>query len=146
MTFGTLSAMMISDLILERENKYEKLFTPSRFNIAASFTDTLKENADALFHLIKDKFTAERIESLSEIKNDEGKTVSVDGRTMSVYRDPEGKLHAVTSVCTHMGGTVGWNNTEKSWDCPCHGARFDIGGKVLNGPATIDLKKISLED
>lgn len=146
MTFGTLSAMMISDFILQRENKYEKLFDPSRFNVGASFADTLKENADAVFHLIKDKFTAEKIDSLSEIKKDEGKTVSLDGKTMSVYRDPEGLLHAVTSACTHMGGNVGWNDTEKSWDCPCHGARFSIEGKVLNGPATKDLEKINLEN
>ncbi|MEO8960906.1 MAG: FAD-dependent oxidoreductase, partial [Ginsengibacter sp.] len=143
-TFGTLSAMMISNMILQKENKYEKLFDPSRFNIGAGIKDTLKENADAVFHLIKDKFTAEKIESLAEIKNDEGKTVSLDGKTMSVYRDLQGRLHAVSSACTHMGGNVGWNDTEKSWDCPCHGARFDIEGKVLNGPATKDLNKIDL--
>lgn len=145
MTFGTLSAMMISDLILEKENKYEKLFDPSRLNVVAGFTDTLKENADAVFHLITDKFTAEKIESLSEIKNDEGKTVFYEGKTMSVYRDTEGKLHVVSSACTHMGGNVDWNNTEKSWDCPCHGARFDMDGKVLNGPATADLESIDLD-
>ncbi len=145
MTFGTLSAMIISDLILQKENKYEDLFDPSRFNVVAGFKDTLKENADAVFHLITDKFTAEKIESLSDIKNDEGKTVSFEGKTMSIYRDPEGQLHAVTSACTHMGGNVDWNNTEKSWDCPCHGARFDIQGKLLNGPATKDLDIINLE-
>ncbi|MEO6818531.1 MAG: FAD-dependent oxidoreductase [Ginsengibacter sp.] len=146
MTFGTLSAMMIRDLILEKENKYEKLFEPSRFNVAAGIRDTLKENADAVFHLIGDKFRAEKIDSLSEIKNDEGKTVSLKGKTMSVYRDAQGQLHAVSSACTHMGGNVGFNDTEKSWDCPCHGARFDIEGKLLNGPATKDLEKIELEE
>lgn len=146
MTFGTLSAMVITDLILKKENKYENLFDPSRLNVGASIKDVLKENADAVFHLIKDKFTAEKIDNLSVIKNDEGKTISLDGKTMSVYRDPEGQLHAVTSACTHMGGNVGFNNTEKSWDCPCHGARFGIDGKLLNGPATKNLEKIVLED
>ena len=144
MTFGTLSAMMITDFISGKENKYEKLFDPSRLNVAAGIKDTLKENADAVFHLIGDKFRAEKIDSLSEIKNDEGKTVSFDGKTMSVYRDTQGQLHAVSSACTHMGGNVGFNDTEKSWDCPCHGARFDIEGKLLNGPATKDLEKIDL--
>ena len=144
MTFGTLSAMMISEMIFQKENKYEKLFDPSRFNVAAGFTDTLKENADAVFHLIGDKFRADKIDSLSEIKNDEGKTVSYDGKTMSIYRDTNGKLFAVSSACTHMGGNVGWNDTEKSWDCPCHGARFDIEGKLLNGPAIMNLEKIHI--
>lgn len=146
MTFGTLSAMVITDLILDKENKYVKLFDPSRLNVAASIKDVLKENADAVFHLIKDKFTAEKIDNLSEIKNDEGRTISLDGKTMSVYRDTEGVLHAVSSACTHMGGNVGFNNTEKSWDCPCHGARFDIDGSLLNGPASKDLEKIEITD
>lgn len=145
MTFGTLSAMMITDLICQKENKYEDLFDPSRLNVKAGFKDTLKENADAVFHLIVDRFTAENIKSLSEIKNDEGKTVSLDGKTMSVYRDTKGQLHGVSSSCTHMGGNVGWNDTEKSWDCPCHGARFDIDGKLLNGPATKDLDRLDLK-
>lgn len=146
MTFGTLSAMIISDMILRKENKYENLFSPSRFNVAASLKDTLQENADAVFHLIKDKFTAEKINSLSEINIDEGKTISLEGKTMSVYRDLTGQLHAVSSACTHMGGNIGWNDTEKSWDCPCHGARFDIDGRLLNGPAIKNLDKIVLEE
>ncbi len=145
-TFGTLSAMMITDLINGKENKYEKLFSPARLNVKAGIFDILKENADAVFHLIADKFTAEKIENLAQIKNGEGKTVSLDGKTMSLYRDESGKLFAVKSACTHMGGNVGWNETEKSWDCPCHGARFDIEGKVLNGPATLDLEKIELPE
>ena len=146
MTFGTLSAMMISDLITGKKNKYEDLFDPSRLNVKAGIVDVLKENADAVFHLIGDKFSAEKIENLDHIKNGEGKTVSIEGKTMSVYRDETGKLFAVKSACTHMGGNVDWNATEKSWDCPCHGARFDIEGKVLNGPATADLEKIDLND
>lgn len=144
MTFGTLSGMMISDLINGKGNKYEKLFNPSRLNVKAGIVDILKENADAVFHLIADQFTAETIQSLEQIKNGEGKTVSFEGKTMSVYRDESGKLFAVKSACTHMGGIVRWNDTEKSWDCPCHGARFDVEGKVLNGPATLDLEKIEL--
>lgn len=146
MTFGTLSAMMISDLILTGQNKYEKLFDPSRLNVTAGITDVLKENADAVFHLITDKFTAQKIKNLAEIENGTGKTVSLDGKTMSVYRDDEGQLFAVKSACTHMGGNVDWNYTEKSWDCPCHGARFDIHGNVLNGPATKPLEKITITD
>jgi len=146
MTFGTLSAMIISDLILEKVNKYEQLFNPSRLNVKAGAVDTLKETADAVFHLIGDKFTAEKIESVAEINNGEGKTVSLNGKTLSIYRDVEGTIHALKSACTHMGGNVNWNDTEKSWDCPCHGARFGIDGNVLNGPATVALEKVDLDN
>lgn len=145
MTFGTLSAKINSDLILQRENNYEELFDPSRLNVKAGIKDMLKENADAIFHLVKDKFTAEHIDDLSEIKNDDGKTISYNGKIISVYRDRKGKLHGVSSACTHMGGNIGFNDTEKSWDCPCHGARFDIDGKLLNGCTTKVLKKIDIE-
>ena len=146
MTFGTLSAMMISDFINGKKNKYEDLFDPSRLNVKAGILDTLKESSDAVFHLIVDKFTAEKIKSLEEIKPGEGKTVSYDGNTVSIYRAESGTLHAVKSACTHMGGNVSWNKTEKSWDCPCHGARFNIDGKVLNGPATKDLEIVDLKE
>lgn len=144
MTFGTLSAMIISDIILGKGSKYEELFSPARFNVKAGLVDTVKESADAVFHLIKDKFTARKIDSLDEIPLGSGDTVSLEGKTMSVYRDELGTVHAVESACTHMGCNVAWNNTEKSWDCPCHGARYDIRGVVLNGPTTKNLKKIDL--
>lgn len=145
MTFGTLSAMLISDLILGKENKYEELFDPSRLNVKAGIKDTLKENADAVFHLIKDKFTSDKIDSLDEIKTNEGKTVTFDGDTLSIYRDAKGEVFAIKSACSHMGCNIGWNNSEKSWDCPCHGARFDIHGNVLNGPATNGLEKVHVK-
>lgn len=146
MTFGTLSAMVITDLILTGESKYRELFDPSRLNVSAGVKDAVKENADAIFHLIKDKFTAEKIESLDEIKNGEGKTVSYKSKTMSVYRDETGALHAVSSSCTHMGCNVAFNDTEKTWDCPCHGARYGLDGSVLTGPATRSLDIIKIEE
>jgi Rieske Fe-S protein len=62
---------------------------------------------------------------------------------VAVYRDESGKLHQRSAVCGHLGCIVHWNAAEKSWDCPCHGSRFDKHGKVINGPANADLAAVS---
>jgi Rieske Fe-S protein len=71
--------------------------------------------------------------------------ISFDSKTVAAYRDEENVLHAVSAACTHMGCTLHWNTAEKSWDCPCHGSRFDVDGKVLHGPAIVDLEPSPLE-
>ncbi|MEU3644377.1 Rieske 2Fe-2S domain-containing protein [Lentzea sp. NPDC034063] len=62
------------------------------------------------------------------------------GKT-GVYRDDDGELHAVSMRCTHLGCLVRFNAAERSWDCPCHGSRFDVDGEVLEGPATRPLPR-----
>ena len=66
--------------------------------------------------------------------------------TRAVYRDPEGELHELSAVCTHLGCLVQWNSGEKSWDCPCHGSRFAIDGVVLHGPANTPLRAVEEEE
>ncbi|RQP14953.1 MAG: FAD-dependent oxidoreductase [Chryseobacterium sp.] len=141
-TFGSASALVISDLILAGESKYEELFDPSRIKPVAGFTETVKENADVVFKFIKDKITADKLESLKELKNGEGRVVKFDGENIAAYRDENGTLHALNSTCTHVGCTVNWNDTERSWDCPCHGARYDLDGNVLTGPAVKGLERL----
>ena len=65
---------------------------------------------------------------------------------VAAYRDEAGGLHAVSAVCTHLGCVVQWNGAEKSWDCPCHASRFDVDGRVLQGPAVKDLGRRRLGD
>ncbi len=79
--------------------------------------------------------------SLADLKIDEGKVIVQDGEKIAVYKDKAGKINLLSAVCTHMGCTVGWNNKDKSWDCPCHGSRFNEQGKVIHGPAAEDLPK-----
>ena len=62
---------------------------------------------------------------------------------VAVYRDEQGALHERSAVCPHLGCIVHWNRAEKTWDCPCHGSRFDAYGKVINGPANRDLAPAS---
>jgi nucleotide-binding universal stress UspA family protein/nitrite reductase/ring-hydroxylating ferredoxin subunit len=80
----------------------------------------------------------------TEIEKGEGGIVSVDGRKVAVYRTDDGNLVALSAKCTHMGCTVGWNEADKSWDCPCHGSRYTPTGEVLNGPAAKPLAPTAL--
>jgi Rieske Fe-S protein len=66
----------------------------------------------------------------------------VDGETVAGYRDDGGQLHAVSAACTHMGCIVGWNETDRTWDCPCHGSRFELDGSVIHGPAVTPLAPV----
>jgi len=68
------------------------------------------------------------------------------GYPVAVYRDDDGEMHARSAVCPHMGCLVSWNDGERSWDCPCHGSRFDIDGEVLDTPAVDGLGDVSMPD
>lgn len=79
---------------------------------------------------------------IEQLHSGEGRVVEINGQKAAVYKDDSGKIAKVSAVCTHMGCTVGWNNKDKTWDCPCHGARFSKSGKVIHGPAVSDLSEI----
>jgi Rieske Fe-S protein len=79
-----------------------------------------------------------------DIKTDEGKIIKQKEEQIAVYKDKTGNVSALSAVCTHMGCIVGWNSKDKTWDCPCHGSRFNTEGKVINGPAVKDLPKKDL--
>jgi len=91
------------------------------------------ENANVAVNLIKGKLALQPDEIA--LKAGEGKVIQKDGLRMGVYKDEEGKLHIVDTTCTHMGCEVNWNSAERSWDCPCHGSRFNVDGEVIEGPA-----------
>jgi len=146
MMLGSLSAKIISDLILERENRYEKIFSPARSKPIAGFEEFVKENADVVYQFIAGRLSGNVRASLDRMKNDHGELVEYDGHQLAVYRDDMGDLHILNPVCTHAKCIVNWNATERTWDCPCHGARYDIDGKVLTGPATRDLEQIPAKD
>jgi len=142
MMLGSVSAKILSDLILGKENPYADLFSTSRVKPVDSFTEFVKENSDVGYHFVADRLKIPHTDSLNRLAPGTGKIVEVDGKKVAAYKDGDGIVHALNPTCTHAACIVGWNSEEKSWDCPCHGARFDIDGKVLTGPATIDLEKI----
>lgn len=144
MIHGTISAIVLSELILEGTSPYEKLFDPARVKPVAGFTEFVKENADVAGRFVGDRFGIEEIDSLGEIAAGTGKIIEYDGQKLGVYRKEDGEITALDPVCTHAGCIVQWNNSEKSWDCPCHGARFNCHGEVLTGPARKPLEQVAL--
>jgi len=143
MTFGTLSGIILSDLIVKGENKYAELYDATRFHPLAAAGKFVTENMDVPKYFVGDRL-AHVADSLDTVQPGEGKWVKVNGEKIAVHRDNEGTLHGCAAECTHMGCYVHWNNAEKTWDCPCHGSRFDPDGKVITGPAITDLKKVEL--
>ncbi len=144
MTFGTIGAMLVCDLILARTNPWEVLYEPTRIKAAATGT-FLKENTDFPVHLLGDRLEP-AASSVASLNPDEGKLVRVKGERLAVYRDREGRLRAVSAVCTHLGCLVKFNDAERTWDCPCHGSRFDTDGAVLAGPAIHPLAQRDVSD
>jgi glycine/D-amino acid oxidase-like deaminating enzyme/nitrite reductase/ring-hydroxylating ferredoxin subunit len=143
MMLGSIAGKILSDLVAGKGSKYEKLFSPSRIKPVDGFSELVKENADVAYHFVADRLTIHETDSLKRLQPGTGKVLEVDGEKIAAYRDEAGTIHALSPVCTHAACIVNWNNEEKSWDCPCHGARYDIDGKVLTGPATRDLAKFN---
>ena len=143
-TFGTVAAQIVTDLVNAKENPYADLFTATRVTPLASAKDFTTENVD-LLHFVSDRLHPVDVKDAADIGPGEGKTMRVRGERLGVYRDDGGKLHAVSCVCTHLGCLVKFNPSATSWDCPCHGSRFDVDGAVLDGPATRALPKREVE-
>ena len=143
-TYSHVAAMELSNLILHGESKYGELFSPGRIKPVAGFTEFVKHNADVVGQFVGKWFATEKLEEFSSLAPEEGKVVKLNNETMALYKDGTGSLHAVNPTCTHMKCSVAWNAAEKSWDCPCHGARYSVEGEVLNGPADANLELIEL--
>ncbi|MCW3121529.1 MAG: dependent oxidoreductase, partial [Flavipsychrobacter sp.] len=126
--------------------KYKELFDPSRLKPVAGFTEFVKENADVVYQFVASRFTDHEVDYLKRVRKGSGEIVEFRGERLAVYRGEDGSIHALSPVCTHAYCIVNWNGEEKSWDCPCHGARYNIDGHVLNGPATEGLKQVDLTD
>ncbi len=90
-------------------------------------------------------FSHEKLKEFADLAEGDGKVVKFEGHTIALHKDETGNLHALSPVCTHLKCSVAWNSAEQSWDCPCHGARYDINGNVLNGPASMGLEKIEVK-
>jgi glycine/D-amino acid oxidase-like deaminating enzyme/nitrite reductase/ring-hydroxylating ferredoxin subunit len=146
MTYSHISALLLTDLVMKKENAYAALFSPGRIKPMAGFTNFIKENADVVAQFISKRISAEKIKELAELAPGEAKLVKYEGEKLAIYKSEEGKVHALNPVCTHAKCVVGWNSAEKSWDCPCHGARYSVDGKVLTGPASKDLEAVQLID
>jgi glycine/D-amino acid oxidase-like deaminating enzyme/nitrite reductase/ring-hydroxylating ferredoxin subunit len=137
MTHGTIAGMLLSDLIQGRKNKWEDLYSPSRIRLKA-LPEYASENINVAGQYA-DYVTAGDIKSEDELKPGEGAIMREGVSKIAVRRDENGNVHKLSAVCPHLGCVVGWNSTEQTWDCPCHGSRFSAEGRVYQGPANSNL-------
>ncbi|AWK50619.1 FAD-dependent oxidoreductase [Clostridium beijerinckii] len=141
MTTSMVAAMIISDMILEKENDFSEIFSPGRFDMSAS----MKNAANDLMITAKN-FIAQRIdipeESIVSLKNGQGGIVEYKGRKTGVYKDNDGRIFAVSTKCAHLGCELHWNADELTWDCPCHGSRYDYKGNWIESPTNKSLDEI----
>jgi glycine/D-amino acid oxidase-like deaminating enzyme/nitrite reductase/ring-hydroxylating ferredoxin subunit len=137
MTYGMIAAILITDLIEGRENPWETLYAPSRKSLRAA--PTYAREAVRMAAQYADWVTAGDVQSTDDVAPDTGAVVKEGLAPVAVYREPDGTLHRLSAVCVHLGCVVRWNAAERTWDCPCHGSRYDRFGTVINGPANSNL-------
>jgi Rieske Fe-S protein len=145
-THGIIAGMLIVDLIAGRENSWAKLYDPSRKTLKPrALADYVTENANVAAQF-RDYITPGSVKSVDEIKPGQGAVLRHGLKKIATYRDENGNLHAFSAVCPHLGCIVRWDACEKTWDCPCHGSRFDALGCVVNGPAISDLGAVDVPE
>ena len=143
LTFGLVGAILISDLIKKGDHPWRRVFDPSRMNLSA-IPEVLKENANVLKNFVKERLKLSS-EYIPHLEKGGGTVLKIDGQTVGICMDIEGNIYAVDPVCTHMKCIVNWNNALQTWDCGCHGSRFNARGEIVAGPATKGLTAIEVE-
>jgi glycine/D-amino acid oxidase-like deaminating enzyme/nitrite reductase/ring-hydroxylating ferredoxin subunit len=140
---GTFAAMIIRDLIAGRDNPWAERFAPNRLSLR-SVPELARMNAKAGADFVLDRLVPAQAGSADDVPRGEARTVRSGLGKTGVFRDDNGRLHAVSLRCTHLGCLLRFNEAERSWDCPCHGSRFDVDGAVLEGPAVNPLERRDL--
>jgi glycine/D-amino acid oxidase-like deaminating enzyme len=143
LTHGTIAGMLLTDLICGRENPWSTIYDPSRKPVwGMAWKEFIAENANVAKELTRDWLGGGDVSSADEIRRGEGAIVRRGLTKIAVYRDGRGTAHERSAVCPHLGCIVHWNGAEKTWDCPCHGSRFDPKGEVIAGPSNSPLGEV----
>jgi glycine/D-amino acid oxidase-like deaminating enzyme/nitrite reductase/ring-hydroxylating ferredoxin subunit len=139
MTSSMVSAIIISDLIIGKENDFNKIFSPSRFDMTASIKNLTKDFGETVYNFIAQKISLPA-SALEDVKLGHGGIVTHEGEKIGVYKDKNGEVYTVSTKCPHLGCELKWNPDDLAWECPCHGSRFDYKGSFLDSPAIKELK------
>jgi glycine/D-amino acid oxidase-like deaminating enzyme/nitrite reductase/ring-hydroxylating ferredoxin subunit len=139
MTNGTVAGAILAETLQGREHPWARIFDPNRLH-RGGLGKLAVENARVAAHLVGDRLRR-GLRDAEDLRPGEGEIARYEGHRKACYRDEAGVLHAVSPTCTHLGCEVRFNDAERSWDCPCHGSRFDPDGRVLAGPATTPLER-----
>lgn len=141
LTWGTVAARVIAAQLAGQAPAFGERCAPGRFTPVNGAKTLLEENLTTAKELVKAYLTRSQEEHLASLAAGDSAIVDIDGDSFAAFRAPDGKLFAVSPVCTHMGCKVRWNSVETSWDCPCHGSRFRPDGTVIEGPAVTPLRR-----
>jgi len=136
---GTMAAMEVAAEL--RGEERDMPWKATRLTLAAA-PRLVSEGLDVATHWIGDRLKPSERGSVDDLAAGEGRLLRVDGQRRAVYRDDAGRLHVLSPVCTHLGCLVHWNDTSRTWDCPCHGTRYAATGEVLEGPALSPLAHV----
>lgn len=143
MTLSNVASSIVVDAICNKENRYAYLFNPSRLKPIKNRDEMKNMLVQSTNSLLLDKFRPANM-PFDEVQNNSGSIIDVNGQKVGIYKNSDGKIYAVKPFCTHLGCQLSWNDVDKTWDCPCHGSRFDYKGKNLYDPAFKDLESYEL--
>ncbi|MFJ8079079.1 FAD-dependent oxidoreductase [Streptomyces sp. NPDC096205] len=145
MSGGIMAGRLLCDEITGRPCPWSELYDPRRVRpVLRESGHFLKHQAQVARHFLGDRLPGPARPPAEGLAPGDGAVLTVDGRRCAVYRDEDGHLHAVSARCTHLGCLVAFNTAERTWECPCHGSRFDVDGQVLQGPAVRPLAQRDL--
>lgn len=139
-TTSNIAAEIITDKILGQENEYEEIFKSTRLEPIKNIKEVTNMVRESVNSLVAKKLELPQ-EEANQIQNGEGKIVEVNGQKIGIYKNNEGEIYKVNPVCKHLGCELSWNNLDKTWDCPCHGSRYDFKGNLIYGPSVKNLDK-----
>ena len=140
MTTSNIAANIIVDKIMGKENKYEDIFKATRVEPIKNIKEVGNVLKESINSLVINRLKIPQ-ETLKQIQCETGKIVEIDGDKVGVYKDKEGEIFKVNPTCKHLGCELSWNNLDKTWDCPCHGSRYNYKGELIYGPSVKDLEK-----
>lgn len=143
MSHSAAAALILKNKILGVNDDYSEIFNPSRFTPVQSskeFLSSVKSIASGFLNRLSIAY-----DELTDVDSGEGKIIDYDGKKVGVYRNDAGDYFCINPVCAHLKCALSFNDAEKSWDCPCHGSRYDIKGNVLEGPTVQPLDRIKVK-
>jgi glycine/D-amino acid oxidase-like deaminating enzyme/nitrite reductase/ring-hydroxylating ferredoxin subunit len=140
LTSGTFAGMVLADLLGGSDHPWAATFDPNRVSLRSAH-EIAQLGAKFGFDFVADRVKPAQAGSARDVPSGEARVVRDGLGKVGVYRDPDGGVHAVSLRCTHLGCLLRFNSAERSWDCPCHGSRFDVDGEVLEGPAVDPLQR-----
>lgn len=143
MTNGTASGVVLADRVLGRLHPLASAFDTTRVRPTAGASAFVKANVNVAQRFIGDRLRTKP--DLDDVRPGEGAVIRLNGSAVAAFRAEDGTVSAVSARCTHLGCLVGFNGAERTWDCPCHGSRFDTDGRVIEGPATRRLRRVDIE-